>query len=88
MNKPTVSIGLPVYNGEKYLATALDSIVRQDFEDFELIISDNASQDTTAAICKQFSESDSRVKYSRVEVNRGAGCWSQTLKRIGNFIPI
>jgi glycosyltransferase involved in cell wall biosynthesis len=72
MNKPTVSIGLPVYNGEKYLATALHSIVGQDFEDFELIISDNASQDSTAAICKQFSESDKRVKYSRVEVNRGA----------------
>jgi glycosyltransferase involved in cell wall biosynthesis len=72
MNKPTVSIGLPVYNGEKYLATALHSIVSQDFEDFELIISDNASQDNTAAICREFSESDRRVKYSRVEVNRGA----------------
>jgi glycosyltransferase involved in cell wall biosynthesis len=72
MNKPTVSIGLPVYNGEKYLATALNSIVSQDFEDFELLISDNASQDSTAAICRQFSESDGRVKYSRVEVNRGA----------------
>jgi glycosyltransferase involved in cell wall biosynthesis len=72
MNKPTVSIGLPVYNGEKYLAVALNSIISQDFEDFELIISDNASTDSTPAICRQFSESDSRVKYSRVEVNRGA----------------
>lgn len=72
MNKPTVSIGLPVYNGEKYLATALQSILSQDFEDFELIISDNASQDSTAAICRRFFESDDRVKYSRVEVNRGA----------------
>lgn len=72
MNKPRVSIGLPVYNGEKYLAVAINSIVTQDFEDFELIISDNASHDSTAAICRQFSESDKRVKYSRLEVNQGA----------------
>jgi glycosyltransferase involved in cell wall biosynthesis len=72
MNNPKVSIGLPVYNGENYLAVALESILSQDYEDFELIISDNASQDRTAAICKKFSESDSRVKYSRLEVNQGA----------------
>jgi len=72
MTEPKVSIGLPVFNGENYLATALHSIVNQDYEDFELIISDNASYDRTAAICKDAAERDKRIRYSRVEVNCGA----------------
>jgi glycosyltransferase involved in cell wall biosynthesis len=50
MNQPKVSIGLPVYNGDDYLPEALDSILEQDFEDFELIISDNAS---TESLCRR-----------------------------------
>src|SRR6516225_12321661 len=72
METPKVSIGLPVFNGEQYLAAALDSILRQDYEDFELIISDNASEDGTAAICREAAELDRRVRYSRVEINCGA----------------
>ena len=49
-NNPKVSIGLPVYNGERYLAIALDSLLAQTFGDFELILSDNASTDGTQSI--------------------------------------
>ncbi len=69
---PRVSIGLPVYNGEKYLATALDSILAQDFGDFELIISDNASTDATQEICDTYVRRDSRITYSRLPENLGA----------------
>ena len=67
-----VSIGLPVWNGEKYLEQAIDSILAQTFEDFELLISDNASSDGTAEIARRFSQSDPRVTYHRHDVNLGA----------------
>src|SRR5437867_3709976 len=49
-----ISVGLPVFNGEAYLARALDSLIAQDFESFELIICDNASTDATESICREF----------------------------------
>lgn len=70
-NPPTVSIGLAVYNGEKYLKQAIESIVSQTFEDFELIISDNASTDRTDEICRYYASRDSRIRYSRNETNIG-----------------
>lgn len=69
---PRVSIGLPVYNGENYLALAIDSLLAQTFQDFELIISDNASTDGTEAICRDYANRDSRIRYVREEENRGA----------------
>jgi glycosyltransferase involved in cell wall biosynthesis len=69
---PQVSIGMPVFNGEKYIREALDSLLRQTFTDFELIISDNASTDGTEAICRSFSVKDSRIRYIRQVVNLGA----------------
>jgi glycosyltransferase involved in cell wall biosynthesis len=72
MNKPTLSIGLPVYNGERYLSKTLDSLLGQDFEDFELIISDNGSSDRTEVICRDFARKDRRIRYVRSEENRGA----------------
>ena len=69
---PLVSIGMPVYNGEEYIRQALDSLLAQDFKDFELIISDNASTDNTAEICKRYLEKDNRIRYYRNEVNIGA----------------
>jgi glycosyltransferase involved in cell wall biosynthesis len=65
-------IGLPVYNGERYLAQAIESLLGQTFTDLRLIISDNASTDGTEAICRAFSERDRRVSYHRSPVNRGA----------------
>jgi glycosyltransferase involved in cell wall biosynthesis len=69
---PRVSLGLPVYNGEKYVATAIESILAQDFEDFELVITDNASTDGTEEICRTFAASDERIRYHRNERNLGA----------------
>jgi glycosyltransferase involved in cell wall biosynthesis len=71
-NSPTVSIGLPVFDGENYLRTAIDSILSQTFEDFELVISDNASSDKTMEICRGYADQDSRVRYYRSEKNMGA----------------
>jgi glycosyltransferase involved in cell wall biosynthesis len=71
IDAPTVSICLPVYNGEKYLGEAIRSVLEQDFEDFELIISDNASTDRTQEICRRALEGDCRVRYFRANVNRG-----------------
>lgn len=67
-----MSIGLPVYNGEQYLAAAIESILRQTFGDFELILCDNASTDQTEAICRRYAGQDHRVRYHRNESNLGA----------------
>lgn len=69
---PKVSIGLPVFNGESFLGQALDSLLGQSFEDFELIVSDNGSSDGTQAICQHHAERDARLRYVRHEENRGA----------------
>jgi glycosyltransferase involved in cell wall biosynthesis len=68
---PRVSIGLPVYNGERYLVQAIDSILSQTFTDIELIISDNASTDSTEKICREYARKDPRVRYSRNDTNIG-----------------
>lgn len=69
--KPRISIGLPVYNGENYVALAIESILSQSYAEFELIISDNASQDRTESICRSFAEKDARVRYRRNPENMG-----------------
>ncbi|MDH3255607.1 MAG: glycosyltransferase [Acidobacteriota bacterium] len=69
---PRVSIGIPVYNGEKYLAEAIDSALSQTYSDFEVVIADNASTDATPEICKSFSDKDDRVRYVRNPENLGA----------------
>jgi glycosyltransferase involved in cell wall biosynthesis len=69
--RPLVSIGLPVFNGEQYLREALDSLTAQDYEDFELIISDNASTDQTEVICREYAARDCRIRYHRNETNLG-----------------
>ena len=59
---------MPVYNEEKYIQQAIESILVQDYENFELIISDNASTDKTKQICLNYSNRDSRIRfYSRNE---------------------
>ena len=68
---PRVSIGVPVYNGEKFLRTTLDSILAQTFTDFELIICDNCSTDSTEQICREYVARDPRVRYFRNERNLG-----------------
>jgi glycosyltransferase involved in cell wall biosynthesis len=68
-----LSVGLFVYNGERFLKEALDSILNQTFTDFELIISDNASTDRTGEIAKAHAKRDDRIRYYRNEKNMGAG---------------
>jgi glycosyltransferase involved in cell wall biosynthesis len=70
-HRPRVSIGLPVYNGERLLPQALDAILTQTFQDFELIISDNASTDRTREICETYAAKDPRIKYFRNDHNIG-----------------
>lgn len=66
-----VSIGLPVCNGQNYMGDAIRSILAQDFTDFELIISDNASTDATQDIARGFAAQDNRVRYHRNPINLG-----------------
>jgi glycosyltransferase involved in cell wall biosynthesis len=69
---PAISIGLPVFNGERFLARAIESLLEQSFADFELIISDNASTDDTRSICLSYARQDDRIRYFRQPVNVGA----------------
>jgi glycosyltransferase involved in cell wall biosynthesis len=74
---PLVSIGLAVRNGERFLAQALDSLLGQTLQDFELIISDNASTDGTADICLDYAARDARIRYVRQPSNIGGpGNWN------------
>ncbi len=68
---PRVSIGLPVYNGELFIAESLEALLGQSYTDFELIISDNASTDDTAGICRRYAKEDSRIRYFRQPLNIG-----------------
>jgi glycosyltransferase involved in cell wall biosynthesis len=71
-HSPRLSIGLPVYDGALYLADALDGFLAQTFQDFELVVCDNASTDRTAEICRSYAERDPRIRYYRNERNVGA----------------
>ncbi|MFC2050553.1 glycosyltransferase family 2 protein [Chloroflexota bacterium] len=71
-SKPLVSIGMLVYNGETHIRQALDSLLAQEYKNFELIISDNASTDRTRDICLEYAVRDERIRYYRNETNMGA----------------
>lgn len=69
---PRLSIGLPVYNGARYLSEALDALLSQSYKDFELIIADNASTDCTRDLARAYEKADQRVHYIRQPRNIGA----------------
>lgn len=69
---PKISIGMPVFNGGNYIEQAICSILEQTYSDFELIITDNASEDETEEICRDYAEKDNRVRYHRYVTNVGA----------------
>ena len=69
---PSVTIGLPVFNGETYIASAIESVLSQSFGNFELVICDNASTDGTPDICRAFASRDARLRYLRNDHNLGA----------------
>ena len=68
---PKVSIAMPAYNCERYIAQSLESLLAQTYSDFELVISDNASTDGTEAVCRRFEQQDRRVRYVRRAQNIG-----------------
>jgi glycosyltransferase involved in cell wall biosynthesis len=68
---PRVSIGLPVYNAEKYLSKTLENLLGQSFLDIEIVISDDGSFDRTKDICEEYLNKDSRVRYFRQGNNFG-----------------
>lgn len=72
MKHPLVSIGLPVFNGEKTVVRAVQSILSQDYPNLELLISNNGSTDETQTICKSLAKEDKRIKYFRSDINHGA----------------
>ncbi|TRT69737.1 MAG: glycosyltransferase family 2 protein [Microcystis sp. M_OC_Ca_00000000_S217Cul] len=70
-SEPRVSIGLPVYNGERFICSAIETLLSQTFSDFEIIISDNCSTDKTESICRQYAAKDARIRYVRQTKNVG-----------------
>lgn len=70
-----LTFGIPVYNGERYLESALRSVQEQDLEDIVIVISDNGSSDGTQDICRAAAAADGRIRYHRYDVNRG-GIWN------------
>ena len=68
---PLVSIGMPVFNEEKTISRALDSLLLQTFPNFEVIISDNCSSDKTVELCKNYAEKDKRISLNRNKINLG-----------------
>jgi len=71
INLSLITIGMPVFNGEKFIEKRLDSLLKQTHTNFELIISDNASTDKTGTICKKFANKDARIIYLRQKKNIG-----------------
>lgn len=71
-NVKQVNVGMPIYNESKYIGKTIESILNQEFTDFELIISDNASTDDTLTICEQYAAKDSRIRIINNQVNIGA----------------
>lgn len=69
---PLISVGMPVYNGERYIASAIESVLAQTQADFELIIADNASSDRTIEICERYAANDSRIVLHKNSENIGA----------------
>jgi glycosyltransferase involved in cell wall biosynthesis len=79
---PLVSVGLFVYNGERFIEESLRSILNQTFTDFELIISDNASTDRTGEIAEAYAQRDDRIRYYRAEKDMGAGWNAQRVYKL------
>jgi len=69
--KPSFSVLIPTYNQASVIGTTIDSVLRQTFNDFELIIVDNASTDKTAEVVKKYQEKDKRIKFFQNEKNLG-----------------
>lgn len=84
MSKPAVSILIPTYNYARYLPEAIESVLAQDFTDFELIVADDCSTDNTEAVCREYERKDSRIRFVRHEKNLGmVENWNWCLQQAG-----
>ena len=72
LSSPLVSVGMPVRNAERHLREAIESLLAQDYTNFEVVISDNASSDATESICREYAGRDQRISYHRSDQDRGA----------------
>ena len=78
---PLVSVVMPAYNAERFIAKAIESVLNQTIQDFELIVVDDCSKDATASIAEEYSVRDSRVKLLKNEQNlRVAGTRNRALE--------
>lgn len=82
MPNPVVSIGMPIYNEQKFLVEALESLAKQNYQNIELIISDNASTDETEKICQTFVKKYDFIKYVRLEENIGAAANFRSVQKL------
>lgn len=71
MREPLVTVGLPVYNSERYVSQSIDSLLAQTFGDYKIVICDNASTDRTGEICQEYAKRDPRIEYHRNASNLG-----------------
>ena len=69
-SKSLVTVGIPVFNGEKYIEKRIESIIKQTYQNFEIIISDNASTDNTSKLCEKFTK-DKKIHYHKQKKNIG-----------------
>jgi len=85
---PKVSVCIPAYNSAKYLGHAIDSVLNQDYGDYELVVCDNASTDGTTELCRRYE--CSKIRYQRFEEHISqAGSFNRCLKEArGEFITI
>ena len=72
MTVPLVSIALPVYNGEKWLEQAISTLIKQSYENVEIIIADDCSSDNSQKICEQYASKYSQITFIKNETNLGA----------------
>lgn len=88
MSSPAISVLIPCYNQARYLAQTLESVLAQKNVSLEVIVSDDASTDGTAAIAEHFASNDPRVRFQRHPHNLGmAGNWNECLAQArGDFI--
>lgn len=89
-NSPIVSILIPVYNRENFIAPCIESALSQTFTDLEVIVVDNASSDETWSICQHYAELDSRVRIFRNDTNIGpVRNWLSCVEKArGEFVKI
>lgn len=73
MSEKLVSVIMPAYNASSYIKESIESVIKQTYQNWELLISDNNSADNTAEIIKSYAEQDSRIKYIKASEKQGAG---------------